>query len=43
MAGVDLERRDSVDLLCRPPCFSGRLGGWVPRECLLELGVGITG
>lgn len=43
LAGMDLERRNKTDLLHWPPCFSGRLDGWVPRECPLELGVGITG
>lgn len=39
------EREDLklIYLLWCPPCFSGRLGQWVPRECLLELGVGTTG
>jgi hypothetical protein len=46
---VDLEeRKENGDmklafLLLWPPCFFGRLGWLVPRECLLALGAGKTG
>lgn len=47
--GKNLEQRSENEdlnltyLLCWPTCFSGRLGCQVSRECLLELGVEITG
>lgn len=42
------ERRESEDLkfphlLCSPTCFSGSLGYWVPRECLLDLEAEVSG
>lgn len=47
--GLDLEeRRESEEprlarLLPWPSCFCGRLGRWVPWECLPELGSALTG
>lgn len=32
-----------TSLLCWSPCPSGNLGWWVPRECLMEMGVEIRG
>lgn len=41
------ERRESKNLkladpFCWPRCFSSRLDWQVPRECLLELEMGLT-